>query len=103
MNQFYMFDQILFLRRNERVFFLNLLSLIVLCSGYFDAFSQQSANTKSKDSYLLNDSHFHLTNYVQEGIDIHKFLGIMGDKVGRVALFGIPLQQMWNYNNSGEF
>ncbi len=57
----------------------------------------------SKDSVLLNDSHFHLTNYVQEGIDIHKFLEIMGNKVGRVALFGIPLQQMWNYNNSGNF
>jgi hypothetical protein len=46
---------------------------------------------------------FHLTNYVQEGTDIHKFLEIMGNKVGRVALFGIPLQQMWNYNNSGNF
>ena len=57
----------------------------------------------SKDSVLLNDSHFHLTNYVQEGTDIHKFLEIMGNKVGRVALFGIPLQQMWNYNNSGNF
>jgi predicted TIM-barrel fold metal-dependent hydrolase len=27
----------------------------------------------------------------------------MGSKVGRVALFGIPLQQMWSYENSGEF
>src|ERR1051326_277547 len=27
----------------------------------------------------------------------------MGNKVGRVALFGIPLQQMWNYNNTGSF
>ena len=57
----------------------------------------------NKDSVILNDSHFHLTNYVQEGTDIHKFLEIMGNKVGRVALFGIPLQQMWNYNNSGNF
>ena len=31
----------------------------------------------------MNDAHFHLTNYVQEGTDIHKFLEIMGDKVGR--------------------
>ena len=53
--------------------------------------------------YELNDSHFHLTNYIQEGTDIHRFLEIMGDKVGRVALFGIPLQQMWSYENSGEF
>jgi hypothetical protein len=27
----------------------------------------------------------------------------MGDKVGRVALFGIPLQQQWSYSNSGDF
>jgi predicted TIM-barrel fold metal-dependent hydrolase len=53
--------------------------------------------------YELNDSHFHLTNYVQQGTDIRQFLAIMGDKVGRVALFGIPLQQMWSYENSGEF
>lgn len=49
------------------------------------------------DKYLFNDSHFHLTNYIQEGIDIHDFLRIMGDKAGRVALFGIPLQQQWSY------
>ena len=40
--------------------------------------------------YVVNDSHFHLTNYVQQGTDIREFLKIMGDKVGRVALFGIP-------------
>jgi len=48
-------------------------------------------------SYLFNDSHFHLTNYIQEGSDIHDFLKIMGNKAGRVALFGIPLQQQWSY------
>ena len=41
----------------------------------------------------FNDSHFHLTNYVQEGIDVRKFLEIMGTRVGRSTLFGIPLQQ----------
>jgi predicted TIM-barrel fold metal-dependent hydrolase len=50
----------------------------------------------------LNDSHFHLTNYVQAGTDIHDFLNVMGTKVGRVALFGIPLQQEWSYQNSGD-
>ncbi len=54
------------------------------------------------DQPEVNDSHFHLTNYVQEGTDIHKFLEIMGTKVGRVALFGIPLQQQWSYRNSGD-
>lgn len=51
----------------------------------------------------LNDVHFHLTNYIQQGTDIHDFLKIMGSKVGRVALFGIPLQQEWSYQNSGDF
>jgi hypothetical protein len=54
--------------------------------------------------YLFNDSHFHLTNYVQKGTDIHKYVGeIMGNKVGRSTLFGIPLQQQWSYGNSGDF
>jgi predicted TIM-barrel fold metal-dependent hydrolase len=51
----------------------------------------------------VNDGHLHLTNYVQEGTDIHSFLNMMGTKVGRVALFGIPLQQEWSYPNSGDF
>jgi hypothetical protein len=51
----------------------------------------------------VNDVHFHLTNYIQQGTDIHDFLRIMGTKVGRVALFGIPLQQEWSYENSGDF
>ena len=54
-------------------------------------------------SYVVNDAHFHLTNYIQEGTNIRDFLKIMGDKVGRVALFGIPLQQQWSYGNSGDF
>ncbi len=52
---------------------------------------------------IINDVHFHLTNYIQQGTDIHDFLKIMGTKVGRVALFGIPLQQQWSYQNSGDF
>jgi Amidohydrolase len=49
------------------------------------------------------DSHFHLTNYVQQGITVQQFLQIMGTRVGRSTLFGIPLQQQWSYNNSGDF
>src|SRR5688572_29678955 len=56
-----------------------------------------------KRGYAVNDSHFHLTNYIQEGTDIRAFLAIMGDKVGRVALFGIPLQQTWSHRNTGDF
>jgi predicted TIM-barrel fold metal-dependent hydrolase len=54
-------------------------------------------------AFVVNDAHFHLTDYVQQGTDIHVFLKIMGTKVGRVALFGIPLQQTWSYWNSGDF
>ncbi len=59
--------------------------------------------TAKPPEYLFNDSHFHLTNYVQEGTDIRVFLNdVMGDKVGRVALFGIPLQQQWSARVTGE-
>ena len=53
-----------------------------------------SAQTRG---YEFNDSHLHLTNYIQEGIEIHQFLMLMGNKVGRAAIFGIPLQQQWSY------
>jgi hypothetical protein len=49
------------------------------------------------------DSHFHLTNYVQEGISVQRFLDVMGTRVGRSTLFGIPLQQQWSYANSGDY
>jgi predicted TIM-barrel fold metal-dependent hydrolase len=53
---------------------------------------------------LYNDSHFHLTNYVQQGTDMGKYVDeIMGDKVCRSTVFGIPLQQTWSYGNSGDF
>jgi hypothetical protein len=56
------------------------------------------------DAPLFHDAHFHLTNYVQKGTDMSKYVDeIMGDKVGRSTVFGIPLQQTWSYGNSGEF
>lgn len=61
------------------------------------------AQQPAAPAYEFNDSHFHLTNYVQEGIDIRRFLEIMGTRTGRSTLFGIPLQQMWSYGNSGDF
>jgi len=59
-------------------------------------------SSQTQNQFELNDSHFHLTNYVQQGTDIHKLLEIMGTKVGRVALFGIPLQQQWSYRVDGD-
>ena len=62
-----------------------------------------AASAQAGRDYLLHDSHLHLTNYVQEGQTLKGFLKVMGDKVGRVAVFGLPLQQMWDYRNSGDF
>src|SRR4026209_2849481 len=53
--------------------------------------------------YDFDDSHFHLTNYIQEGTDVRDFLRIMGTRVGRSTLFGIPLQQTWSHANSGDY
>ena len=52
----------------------------------------------------FNDSHFHLTNYIQQG---HRRPPVprrsWARRVGRSTLFGIPLQQQWSYANSGDF
>ena len=52
----------------------------------------------------FNDSHFHLTNYIQKGIDAPRVPArSWATRVGRSTLFGIPLQQQWSYANSGDF
>jgi len=61
-----------------------------------------SQSSQTQEQFEFNDSHFHLTNYIQQGTDIHDFLKIMGTKVGRVAIFGIPLQQQWSYRVDGD-
>jgi len=70
---------------------------LLLCCSFVTAQSSPSEQPQ------LNDVHLHLTNYIQEGVDIHDFLNTMGTIVGRVAVFGIPLQQQWSYANSGDF
>jgi predicted TIM-barrel fold metal-dependent hydrolase len=79
--------------------------LIAGLCGASMALSAPPEPTRTADpAYLFNDSHFHLTNYVQQGIDIHKYVEqIMGDKVGRSTVFGIPLQQQWSYGNSADY
>lgn len=61
-----------------------------------------SATAQSVDSEFT-DSHFHLTNYIQEGPSAASYLHIMGTRVRRSTLFGIPLQQQWSHGNSGDF
>jgi predicted TIM-barrel fold metal-dependent hydrolase len=57
----------------------------------------------AQSSGTFNDSHFHLTNYVQEGPGMAALVAMMGDTVGRSTVFGIPLQQTWSYENTGDF
>jgi predicted TIM-barrel fold metal-dependent hydrolase len=84
---------------------------LALAVGFAPSLAGQSATSVGRNvsdlshvpPYDFNDSHFHLTNYIQEGIDVHDFLKIMGNKVGRSTLFGIPLQQTWSYGNTGDF
>ena len=78
-----------------------LASLLVLLLA-FAPFGGRLAAQEPAD-YDFHDSHFHLTNYIQQGISIEDYLAIMGDRVGRSTLFGIPLQQTWSYQNSGDF
>jgi hypothetical protein len=54
--------------------------------------------------YEFDDSHFHLTNYVQKGPALPDFLAkCMGKRVGRVALFGIPLLRPGRTRIPGNF
>ena len=71
-------------------------ALVVLRPPALDARGQGAADR-------FHDAHFHLTNYVQEGIEASAFVRIMGTRVGRSTLFGIPLQQHWSHGNSGDF
>src|SRR5213083_3708734 len=83
---------------------INILRPVLLVSASFILLlSRGSAQQNNSANNTFDDSHFHLTNYVQEGIDLQQYLSIMGTRVGRSTLFGIPLQQMWSYQNSGSF
>lgn len=50
----------------------------------------------------FHDAHYHPTDYIQQETELPEFLGMMGDRVGRVALMGIPLQQKWDWFESGD-
>jgi predicted TIM-barrel fold metal-dependent hydrolase len=61
------------------------------------------ASAQTGGAYKYNDAHFHLTNYIQEGTSLADYVGMMGNTVHRSTVFGIPLQQMWEYENSGDY
>src|SRR5690349_21434459 len=62
-----------------------------------------AATAAAGDKYDFHDCHVHLTNYIQEGVTPQAFLAVMGTRVKRAALFGIPLQQLWSERISGDY
>jgi predicted TIM-barrel fold metal-dependent hydrolase len=62
-----------------------------------------SAQDASNGGYVYNDAHFHLTNYIQQGLTARQYVQMMGRTVKRSTLFGIPLQQIWYQPNSGSY
>ncbi|QFU75586.1 amidohydrolase [Halioglobus maricola] len=54
----------------------------------------------AQDDYY--DAHVHLTNYIQEGISARQYLDVVGERVQRSVLFGIPLQMHWSHRVTGE-
>ena len=87
----------------QKSFFLVLVVLALQLGTLSPTGAQSSSNSSKSSTYLFNDSHFHLTNYIQEGITVNELLKVMGDKVYRSALFGIPVQQQWSYRVTGDF
>ena len=78
-------------------------AMVVVFRADRRAFAHERSPARAQtNNYEFNDSHFHLTNNVQEGPTIHDFLNMMGTKAGRVALFGVPLQQQWSYRVDGD-
>ncbi len=84
-------------------FYLLLGVLVIQLVTSCQTLAQPGNTTNDRGGFLFHDAHFHLTNYVQEGISIQDYLKIMGDKVGRSTLFGIPVQQQWSYRVTGDF
>jgi hypothetical protein len=81
----------------------NALFIGVLASISMMSATTLAAQTDVCASAKYSDSHFHLTNYIQEGTDVRDYVKMMGSTVCRSTLFGIPLQQAWNYGNTGDY
>lgn len=74
--------------------------------GFFFAAALASAPLASAqppdDGPVFHDAHYHPTDYIQGETALPGFLEMMGDRVGRAALMGIPLQQKWDWFESGD-
>jgi predicted TIM-barrel fold metal-dependent hydrolase len=78
------------------------LSALLALAGCVPAANGATPGGARTEPAQIDDSHVHLTNYVQEGPTAREFLRVMGDQVHRAVLFGIPLQQQWSYRISGD-
>ena len=87
----------------KRARFLAALAGVLVLASAGTAVLTAKAPAAAPSGYILNDGHVHLTNYIQEGPTAREFLKVMGDKVGRATLFGLPLQQMWAHGNTGDY
>ena len=61
-----------------------------------------AAQRVGEDVPRFHDAHLHPTDYIQREISPAALLSMMGDRVGRAALMGIPLQQKWDWFESGD-
>jgi hypothetical protein len=78
-------------------------AIALLCAAVAASILVPRGARSSSEPALFNDAHFHLTNYIQKGPPLRDYLAIMGRNIHRSALFGIPLQQTWAYENSGAY
>ncbi len=53
------------------------------------------------EEVMFHDAHYHPSNYIQKGISSADLLEIVEERIGRVAVMGIPLQQKWDHLISG--
>jgi len=79
----------------------NMNSLIRGVCGLLVGLTLNSTTGHAAETDEYYDSHTHLTNYVQEGLTADQYLNIVGDRVGRSVLFGIPLQMHWSHRVTG--
>ena len=88
-------------RKNGRLPGIIFGSIIVLLIVF--AIPNRHAEAELPHDADFHDAHFHLTNYVQQGTNMKDFVDMMGSKIGRSTVFGIPLQQQWSYSNTGDW
>ena len=80
-----------------------LVLVFTISMGFTEAKARDSSAPDRWANVDFHDAHFHLTNYIQEGTDIKSFVNMLGTRIGRSTLFGIPLQQQWSYSNTGDW